>query len=76
MSLLRRGGRRSHQPGRREQQVSDVSEEESWAALLKPWAEPGAITLLLTITSISQQLPSEETWQLHNAAFISRFHSN
>lgn len=30
----------------------------------------------VTITSITHQLPSEETWQLNNSAFIHHFHSN
>lgn len=44
-------------------QGSGVSEEEFQAALLKRQAEPGAITLLVTITSITHRLPGEEPWQ-------------
>lgn len=44
-------------------QGSGVSEQEFQAALLNWQAEPGAITLLVTITSIRQRLPGEEPWQ-------------
>lgn len=44
-------------------QGSGVSEEEFQAALLKSQAEPGAIILLVTITSITHGLPGEEPWQ-------------